>query len=317
MTWRIGYPAGNTGQDVADLLQKSTAAMKDKLLRYQKSLTPVKLNMTIIIMFEQGKDPSIVTDPPVHLVTDQFEVFADTDIDDLLVDCASQLADRIVAYEHTGSGWVVQSLLDLDTTIWKLDPLRAETYHALPEWVSNTHCVVNVRNTDNECFRHNLMAGLYTPKNNRDRVSSYTSYYEEPDAPNLSRVEYPFEIRNIVKFEADNEDISVSFYGIKEKSGGSTGGGGGGGAPDIVDDGVGSDDGLEEGEIDSMAIVSESESEDESETEEDREFIDNSESSVDGASFYRQFDQANPVVEPAVVDQGDHTSAHGHCLAVG
>ena len=51
VTWRIGYPAGNTGQDVADLLQKSTAAMKDKLLRYQKSKTAIKLNMTIIVMF--------------------------------------------------------------------------------------------------------------------------------------------------------------------------------------------------------------------------------------------------------------------------
>ena len=65
----------------------------------------------------QATDESIVTFPPVVLVTDQMEVYHDTDVDELLTKCAVALGDRIVSYEGNGSGWVVDKLIWLDTTI--------------------------------------------------------------------------------------------------------------------------------------------------------------------------------------------------------
>ena len=66
--------------------------------------------------FEKAVDPSIVTIPPEVLVTEQLEVYADTDISDLIREASKQLQNRIENYEGTRSGWVISNLVALNTT---------------------------------------------------------------------------------------------------------------------------------------------------------------------------------------------------------
>ena len=54
--------------------------MEGHILRYQQKHLALKFNMALHIKFEKAADPSIVTDPPIVLVTEQFEVYEDTDI---------------------------------------------------------------------------------------------------------------------------------------------------------------------------------------------------------------------------------------------
>ena len=292
VTYKLSYPHGNSGDSVVENLEKSTSAMHEKLYRFQNAKKPIKFNMSLHAVFVQAKDEEITTHPPIVLVTEQHEVYMDTDIDEILSACAIQLGDRIVAFERNGSGWTIQTLLQLDSTVWKLDPLRAETYHPLPAWVGKTRCVVNVRNNDNECFRHAMMAGLYTPENNRDRMSSYQDFYQHDDAPNFSRVEYPMKIRDISKFENDNEDISINVYGIKDE------------APKIQKDAE-LEDTDDEGEPPESISVLTSESEsDDKETEEDRAFVDDEEYE-DDPSFYRQVDAQLPSTEMKSLDSAE------------
>ena len=62
------------------------------------------------------------------------------------------------------------------------------------------------------------MACLYTPKRNRERVSSYTKFYEEDDAPTFDSLTFPMTLRDIAKFEKENEDkdITVHVYAVHE-----------------------------------------------------------------------------------------------------
>ena len=260
MTWKLAAPKGNRGDEIADLLDQTTSAMKDKIVRYRSARRAAKFNRSIHVMFHQAKDESIQTIPSVVLVTEMFEVYQDTDVDAVLKTCSEQLQNRIVAFEGLGSGWVLETLEEMDTTIWTLDPLRAETYHPHSRWISSTRCVVNVRNEDNECFRHAVMAGLYTPEQNGHRVSSYKPYYEQEDAP-MFQLTYPAKLRDIAKFERDNEakDISVHVYGVEERRGRKVFV-----APECED----------EQAVVSISTMSEGESESESdeEMEEDRQF---------------------------------------------
>ena len=59
-----------------------------------------------------------MSDPPAVLVSEQMELYEDTDIDVVLKLTADQLVNRIESYEMTGSGWIVSELKDLDTTVW-------------------------------------------------------------------------------------------------------------------------------------------------------------------------------------------------------
>ena len=155
VSWRLSYPVsgavgrGSDGTRVQELLVESTDTMREYLERYQRARRPIKFNMSLHIEFVQATDDTIVTSPPVVLVTPQHEVYAATDINSVLSDCVKQLDDRIVEFEGNGSGWVVNRLLLLDTTAWRLDPLRGRSSHDLPEWIRNTHCVINPQNADN------------------------------------------------------------------------------------------------------------------------------------------------------------------------
>ena len=113
------------------LIDASTRAMQRHLDRYRQAHQALKFNMSLHANFEKAADPSIVTIPPAVFVTEQFEVYADTDIEDLLREASKQLQNRIESYESTGSGWIISNLVALDTTVWQLDPLRASIYHPL------------------------------------------------------------------------------------------------------------------------------------------------------------------------------------------
>jgi hypothetical protein len=215
VTWKLYAPLGNRADEVADLLDRMTNAMKQKIQGYRSVKTAVKFNISLYAMFHQAKDESIKTEPSVVLVTEMFEVYEDTDLDEILDSCSKQLQNRIITYEGFGSGWVLETLEELDTTIWILDPLRAETYHPLSKWIWNTHCVINVQNVDNECFRHAVMAGLFTPENNRNQVYSYAQFYDKEDTP-IFNLTYPVKLKDIAKFEKVN-DITINVYGINER----------------------------------------------------------------------------------------------------
>ena len=305
----------------------STREMHEKLRRYQTAKIPIKFNMAIQAVFMQAKDHDLVTVPPVYLVTDQDELYPESDLSALLTTFAGHLGTRITAFEGNDSGWVLKTLNFLDTTIWKLDPTHAETYFPLSTWIRNTCCVVNVKNTDNECYRHAVMAGLYNPENNRNIVSSYKRFYEENDAPDFSNLEYPMKVKDIGKFESMNPDVSVNVYGTREWTPGS-------GRTkqtrktktltrevpmDVDEDEPMEVEDEEPADSVSTADDEESESEDE-ETEEDRQFVDNTEYNKD-VSFYRQVDaelpyHPEPVPEPEELPHNDNKRGYVYPLRI-
>ena len=54
--------------------------------------------------FEKATDPTVITDPPVVLASEQFEIYNDTDINEVLDMIVKQLINRIEIYDGIGSG---------------------------------------------------------------------------------------------------------------------------------------------------------------------------------------------------------------------
>ena len=116
-------------------------------------------------------------------------------------------------FTNTGSGWILRRLVALDTTIWKLDPLRASTFHELPEWIINKRAVVNVRNEDSYCFKWSVLAALHEPTNEKHKnvTSSYTKYEWEYVYDGLK---FPVSLNQIKVFENKN-NVSINVYGVE------------------------------------------------------------------------------------------------------
>ena len=114
VTWSLKYNQ-NHGDGYMNLIDSSTSIMETRLQRYVKKYKAIKFNMSLHVIFEQAVDPEIVTSPPVVLVTEQFECYANADIGKRLQECSKQLENRIESYEGMGSGWVTSNLVALDT----------------------------------------------------------------------------------------------------------------------------------------------------------------------------------------------------------
>ena len=98
MTWKLEC-GKNDGSEVSETLNSSTAAMKGKIERYSMNNMAAKFNMSIHVIFQQEKDETVITEPPVVLVTKQFEVYPNDDLDGILKTCAEQLENRIDGFD--------------------------------------------------------------------------------------------------------------------------------------------------------------------------------------------------------------------------
>ena len=62
------------------MIDPSVQAMEYQLDQYREEHHALKFNMSLHVVFEQATDSSIVTEPAVLLVSEQFEIYADTKI---------------------------------------------------------------------------------------------------------------------------------------------------------------------------------------------------------------------------------------------
>ena len=195
-------------------LKDSIFAMKDKIEEYQKERNALKFTMAIHVEFVKSSDPSIITDPPVVLNTQPFEVYAETDISSSLIDVYKQLENAISVFQKNGSGWTLSQINSLDLSMWELDPLRGSSYHELPEWIIDKRAVVNVKAYGNDCFKWAFLAGMHEPTSatNRNKMYSYTAYEHLYDFSSLS---YPVPLKDINTF-AKRNNVSINVYGCTQ-----------------------------------------------------------------------------------------------------
>ena len=52
--------------------------MRGKIVNFQQKRHALKVNMSLHKIFKNASDPSIVSEPPVALVSEQFEIYEET-----------------------------------------------------------------------------------------------------------------------------------------------------------------------------------------------------------------------------------------------
>ena len=110
ITWKLIYE-DNDGVDYIDLI-KSVHAVKSNLIDYQQERRSCKFNMCLHVNFEKAADHTVVTEPPVALVTKQMEMYEHTDIHEVLIICSEQLVNRIEVYEMAVAAGLYPILLN-------------------------------------------------------------------------------------------------------------------------------------------------------------------------------------------------------------
>ena len=94
-------------------------------------------------------------------------------------------------------------------------PLKGNSYIELPKPLALKKCIVNVKNTDDQCFKWAVLSAMFPQPKDGQRVSKYAEI-EKLDLVDFRKISYPTPLTEITKFENSN-DISISVYGCDTK----------------------------------------------------------------------------------------------------
>ena len=171
-----------------------------------------KYIISLFVVFCQASDEDDLTEPPVVLKSEVFTALDASNIEDQLNLVYIQLSNKIEEFIANGSGWVLHHLCHIDLGILMYDPLNASSYLPLPPKLKNQHSCINIKNDDEKCFLWTVLASLHPASQHPERVFHYQQFEGEL---NMSGIDYPVKLKNITKFERQNE-VSINVFGYED-----------------------------------------------------------------------------------------------------
>jgi len=135
--------------------------------------------------------------------TKSFQILQETDIEEAIVDGIQKISTEMEEYEGKGSGYTLCSIEGVLLNISKYNPLKAGCYQPLPEWIRKTQAVDNSLHDPkaNKCFMLAILAG-----GNKEQQYDF------------SRITYPTPLKDIGKFEEDNDGVAINIFALDEKN---------------------------------------------------------------------------------------------------
>lgn len=116
---------------------------------------------------------------------------------------------RIEDVQMQGSGFSLSEIIELNIQVSSFDPFSGSSYIDLPKKLKSKKAIINVKNTDNKCFKYAVLSALYPVETNAQRVSQYKRYENVLD---FDDIKFPVELKGITKFEQKNQHISINVY---------------------------------------------------------------------------------------------------------
>lgn len=113
---------------------------------------------------------------------------------------------------ENGSGWSLHEIVGLVINNNKHQVFNGATHLPSPAFIASKKAVINVQNTDNQCFKWAVLSALH-PMKNAYRVNSYKPFENELDFTNMT---FPITLNQIDIFEKQNKTISIHIYAIDE-----------------------------------------------------------------------------------------------------
>ena len=111
------------------------------------------MDIALKVIFSKAVDPSVTTIPSIVFTSHPVHTASATSLDTALATAKQELIDKIDQFVAGGSGWVIDSLEEIDLVLSTYDPLRGSSYIELPKkFRHNKKGLLNIRNNDQKCF---------------------------------------------------------------------------------------------------------------------------------------------------------------------
>ena len=142
-------------------------------------------------------------------------ILENTDVEEVFNEMVDEIKTEIQRTESAqGSGWYLESIINLTLHTAKWDPLNAGSYIDLPPNLKNKKAIINMQNQDDKCFLWCVLRALNPKNNHPERVDK--DLISKHDTLNMKGIKYPVDFRGIDLFESLNPNISISVFGYSQ-----------------------------------------------------------------------------------------------------
>ena len=112
------------------------------------------------------------------------------------------------AFMREGSGWCLESIVQLSINVAKYTPLAASSYISTPKELADKKAIINVQNDDNLCLKWATLSALFPQEDNPHRQLHYTPHARKIS---MTGIDTPTPLNQILKFEKIN-DLSINVF---------------------------------------------------------------------------------------------------------
>ena len=209
---RVYTVNGREGIDVRPFLQ----SVRGNITSILRNNRRTKVKLILICNMEK---PSILGE--IIIEPSNFSSYIEvnlngTDEDDLYIMMTERIIENMASLQQVkGSGWRFHSIIRLELHTLSYNPLRGETWIALPKELANKGAITNPKNEDNKCFLWCVLRKLNPKEKNSERIDKKLK--EKENTLNMEGIEYPVSLKDIDKFESQNPSISITVLGYEGK----------------------------------------------------------------------------------------------------
>ena len=195
-------------------LQNTRKAVANHIENMLISMKGLKFVETLKVTFTKMSNGEIVY-KTAYFNSPAQTIINNTEIDKALEVSKQGILNKIAVWISEGSGWTVESVENHYLNVVKYEPMKGSSYIKLPTELRNSsQSLINIKNSDNECFRWCHIRHLNPQDKNPQRIKKSDKAFIEN--LNYSGIEFPVTTKQYNKIEKHNE-ININVFGYEEK----------------------------------------------------------------------------------------------------
>lgn len=161
---------------------------------------------------DSDSDP-IVEKRLVYIPTKVIKIDSTTNLNEHfrinIIDYVLQKIDEVLI---EGSGFTLSKINKLTVQVFKHEPMRGSGFIKLPRLLKNKKAVLNLKNTQDECFKWAILSALHHHEVHARKAVDAMNYGKWQNELNFDGIDFPVELKQIKKFMEQNDGLAINVY---------------------------------------------------------------------------------------------------------
>jgi hypothetical protein len=132
---------------------------KEKLLEFLKANPGmiVSVNVKMRLRYDEGGDEYFVIQ---DVGSRKYTILNVEDLNDAIKKMPEDIITLVASKQLGKSNLVVDGIDQLIIHYNRYNPTRGGSYIELPKWIADKKACINIKNTDNKCFKYSILCGI-------------------------------------------------------------------------------------------------------------------------------------------------------------